>query len=146
MMRRATLSDVPAIVELAVEAVSRQPWPVVISRESMTETATNLIKSNAHFAWVAEQDGEVVAAVLAAAQDSFWHERLAASVVMFYTRRPNAGIGLLREFARWVKGRTAIKMAIFSLEPDADPRIGKLLQRLGFGISTPQYVYVRGMK
>lgn len=145
-IRRAVAGDIARIVELAVASVSLNPIPVVIDREGMAATAKELIAGNQHFAWVAVEDGVIVGAVGAAAQPGFWFERLQASVVMFYTSRPGAGIQLLREFARWVKSRPAIKLAVFSLEPEMDPRIGVLLQRLGFGRSAPTFTYVRGMK
>lgn len=146
MIRQAKPQDVAQIVELAVESVSRDPLPVRIDREGMAEMARELIAGNAHFAWVAEEDGKVVGAVGAITQPGFWHERMSCSVVMFYCRRPGAGIALLREFARWVKSRPTIKIASFHLEPGMDERIGVLLKRLGFTLSSPQFVYVRGMQ
>ena len=145
VIRRAQLADVPAIVDLAVESVSRDPLPLRVSRDAMAETANELIRGNQHFAWVAERDGALVAAVGAAATPGFWFERMQASVLMFYCRAPGAGVALLREFARWVKSRPAIKMAVFSLEPGADPRIEKLLARLGFGLRTTSMTYVKGI-
>lgn len=145
VIRRAQPADVPAIVELAVESVSREPLPVRVSRAAMAETAAELIRGNQHFAWVAERDGVLVGAVGAAATPGFWFERLQASVLMFYCRAPGAGIALLREFARWVKARPAIKMAVFSLEPGMDPRIETLLARLGFGLRTTSMTYVKGL-
>ncbi len=145
VIRPARIADVPEIVDLAVESVTREPLPVRVDRAAMAETARTLIAGNQHFAWVAEDGGKVVAAVGAAAQPGFWFERLQASVLMFYCRAPGAGIALLREFARWVKARPAIKMAVFSLEPNADPRVEKLLARLGFGLRSVSMTYVKGL-
>ncbi|WP_394780586.1 hypothetical protein [Undibacterium sp.] len=144
-LRQARLTDIPIIVEMAVESVSKDPLPVVINRDGMAATARLLIQGNQHFAMVAEVDGQVVAAVGALVEAGFWFERMQASVVMFSTRRANAGVALLRAFADWVKSRPGVKMAVFSLEANADPRIGKLLTRLGFGMQNPQYTYVRGL-
>lgn len=145
-IRQACVADIPAIVDLAVESVGHDPLPVRVDRDGMSDTARELIASNAHFAWVAEVDGKVVGAVGAATQPGFWFERSQSSVLMFYSTHPGAGIALLRQYAKWVKSRPAIKMAVFSLERSADPRIGRLLQRLGFGMLNPQYTYVRGME
>jgi hypothetical protein len=67
--RKAKLDDVPAIVDIAVESVSRDPLPVRIDRQAMTETARTCLNP-AHFSWVAEQDGKVVAAMGACVQPS----------------------------------------------------------------------------
>lgn len=146
LIRPAKPQDVPAIVDLAVESVSRSPLPVVIDRQAMADMAAQLIPGRQHFVWVGEEDGKVVACVGAQVSPGWWFQRNQASVLLFYTRRPGYGIALLREFARWVKSRPTIKMALFSLEHDADPRIGVLLQRLGFSLQNPQFTYIRGMQ
>lgn len=142
-IRRATLSDVPAIVEIAVESVSRDPLPVKIDRDAMAEMARTLINP-AHFMWVAEDDaGNVVAAVAAMAQKSFWYRGLQCSVLLYYTRVPGAGAMLMREFARWVKSRPGIKVAVLELEPNTDLRMLRFLRRLGFERKSINMSYVR---
>lgn len=145
MIRPATLADVPAIVDLAVESVSRNPIPVRIDRGAMRDTAKVCISSAQHFLWVAEADGEVVGAVAAASQQSFWYERQQCSVLLYYARVPGEGLKLLRQFARWVKGRPAIKVAIIELEPETDPRLIHFLNRVGFSRGAMNFSYVRGM-
>ncbi len=142
LIRPATTSDVPAIVELAVESVSINPLPVRLDRQAMGDTARALIIGNQHFSWVSTQDGRVVGAVGACVQPGFWFQRSQASVLMFFAHA--GGIELLRELARWVRARPTIKVAVFSLEPGMDPRIGHLLSRLGFGRQSIAYTYVRG--
>lgn len=140
--RRATQADIPAIVDIAVESVSRDPLPVKIDRNAMAETARTLLNP-AHFMWVAEQAGQVVAAVAACVQPSFWFEKKQCSVLLYYTRVPMAGVGLLRRFAEWVKSRSGIKLAIIELEPSADPRLVRYLKRLGFARESLNLSYVR---
>jgi len=146
VIRRAALTDITRIVELAIESVSRNPLPLMIDRGAMTETALDLIKGGQHFARVAEVDGQVVGALGACTQPGFWHQRSTCSVLMFFATVPGAGLALIREFARWVKSRPTIKVAIFSLEPGMDPRIGTFLRRLGFTHETPCFSYVRGLQ
>lgn len=140
--RKAKLDDIPAIVDIAVESVLRDPLPVKINREAMADTARACLNP-AHFMWVAEQDGKVVASVAACVQPSFWFDKLQCSVLLYYTRVPGAGVGLLREFAKWVKSRSAIKVAVLELEPGADPRLVKFLKRLGFCRESLNLTYVR---
>lgn len=142
-IRRATLSDVPAIVEIAVESVSRDPLPVKIDRDAMAGMARTLINP-AHFMCVAEDaSGNVVGAVAAMAQKSFWYRGLQCSVLLYYTRVAGAGAMLLREFARWVKSRPGIKVAVFELEPNTDLRVMRFLKRLGFERKSINMSYVR---
>lgn len=140
--RKAKLEDVPAIVDIAVESVLRDPLPVKINREAMADTARTCLNP-AHFMWVAEQDGKVVASVAACVQQSFWFDKLQCSVLLYYTRVPGAGVSLLREFAKWVKSRSAIKLAVLELEPNADPRLVKFLKRAGFERESLNLSYIR---
>jgi len=143
--RKAKLEDVPAIVELAVISVSNDPLPVKIDKLSMSDTA-KVCLNPAHFLWVAEdEDGKIVAAFAACVQKSFWFERMQCSVLLYYTTVKGAGLPLIREFARWVKSRSAIKLAIIELEPGVDPRLAKFIKRLGFSRESMNLCYVRGV-
>lgn len=141
--RKAKLGDIPAIVDIAVESVSREALPVKIDRRAMADTA-KVCLNPAHFMWVAEDEqGNIVAAVAACVQQSFWYERLQCSVLLYYTRVKGAGIGLLREFAKWVKSRPAIKIAVIELEPGADPRLVEFFKKVGFARESTNLTYVR---
>lgn len=143
MLRKPTVRDIPAVIDLAIESVSRDPLPLRISRERMEEACRTALAPN-NFALVSEIDGKIEGAFGAVCSPGFWFERQQCDVLLFYCRKPGDGVAMIREFARWVKDRPTIKLATFSLEPGADPRIAKLLQRLGFGINFPQYSFVRG--
>lgn len=143
--RKATPQDVEAIVDIAIESVSRNPLPVKIDREAMAAMALQCM-GPAHFMWVTEHDGKVVAAVAAHVVPGFWFHKLQASVLLYYSRVPGAGLPLLREFTRWVKSRSGIKLAVFELEPDADPRLVRFLKKLGFDRESVNLTYVRGVQ
>lgn len=140
--RKATMQDIPAIVDIAVESVSQDPLPVKIDREAMAETARTCLNP-AHFMWVAEDDGKVVAAFAACVQPSFWFSKLQCSVLLYYTRAAGAGLPLIREFAKWVKSRPAIKLAVVELEPGVDPRLVGFFKRVGFARESLNLTYVR---
>lgn len=142
IFRRATMNDIPSIVDIAVESVSQDPLPVKIDREAMAETARTCLNP-AHFMWVAEQDGKVVAAFAACVQPSFWFSKLQCSVLLYYTRVAGAGLPLIREFSKWVKSRPAIKLAIVELEPGVDPRLVRFFKRVGFERESLNLSYVR---
>jgi hypothetical protein len=142
--RKAKFQDIPAIVEIAVISVSNNPLPVNIDREAMARMAQACINP-AHFAWVAEdENGKVVAVFGACVQKSFWYDKMQCSVLLYYSLIKGAGIRLIREFANWVKSRSAIKVASVTLEPDVDPRLIRLFKRLGFARESVNLCYVRG--
>jgi hypothetical protein len=142
VFRKSKPTDVDDIIEIAVESVSNDPLPLKINREAMRETILTCMNP-AHFNWVAEVDGKVEACVIAQVCEGFWFHKLQASVLLYYTRKPGAGLPLLRELSRWVKNRSGIKLAICELEPNVDPRLLKFLKRLGFDRESTNLVYVR---
>lgn len=142
--RQAHKGDEKAIIELAVESVSHDPLPVTVDREAMRDTFRSVVGIPAHFVWVAEQDGVVVAAVAAVTQPGFWFTRQQCSVLLYYTRVKGAGMPLLQELAKWIKSRPVIKLAVISLEPGASPALVRAFKRLGFARESQCVTYVRG--
>ena len=145
MIREAKPSDAKAIVDLAIESVSANPIPVNIDRDSMLETTRDAISGPAHFVWVSEIDGEVVGCVGAVCEKSFWFERQQCSVLLYFTKKPGEGLKLIKKLAEWIKSRPVIKVAVMELEPEADPRLVKYLQKIGFSRLSTNCSYVRGL-
>jgi hypothetical protein len=143
MIRPAKHADAPKIIEVSVASVSVNPLPVKIDRQAMAEMARQMIGNPQHFVWVAEQDGEVTACVAAMVQPGFWFRGLQASVVLFYGQNIGGVARILRRFAEWVKSRAGIKMAVFQLEPEADPRLAQFLEKLGFCRESKNFTFVR---
>ena len=147
ILRRAKPADLDAITELGVEALNIDPFEdMVIDPGRCRRMAQMCVNDAGSFAWVSEIDRVVVAAVLASVHDCMCYERKQASVVQFYTRVPGEGIKLIRHFFRWVEPRRAIKMVAFTLETKVDPRIGKMLSRMGLNLEMPVYLMTRGSK
>lgn len=141
MIRKAAPADIPKAVEIAIEALSIDPYPeLVISRERVTAMVTECISSAAHFAWVSVIDGEIVGGLGALVTPLIFHERSQASVLLWYCRKPRDGAALMREFMKWCSGRPMIKQIQYTSEKGSDPRIGKLIERHGFLEPIPFYL------
>tara|TARA_R110000765_G_scaffold195825_8_gene301314 strand:+ start:5478 stop:5924 length:447 start_codon:yes stop_codon:yes gene_type:complete len=145
MIRKAKPQDVAAIVELGVESVSTiNPIPELkINREAMRETA-EICLNPAHFCMVAEKEGVVVGALVAQVLPGFWFHKLQCSVLLHYATESGEWVKLMREFARWVKGRSGIKMALIEIEDCHDPKVLRFIERLGFSRSSTNRMYIRG--
>lgn len=144
MIRPAKPDDIPAIVELAVEALSINPYPeLVINREKVFAIVRECVSSAAHFAWVSERDGAITGGVGALAHDSPFYDRRQVDVLMCYCREPGEGIKLLRELRRWYLSRPIHKMMTFTLDRSMDKRMLKLLPRLKFTEAVPTFIQVR---
>lgn len=143
MIRKAKPDDIAQIVELAVEAVMIDPIPVTISREAMAETLAVCMQP-AHLCLVSEIDGVVVGAVAVQVSPGFWFEKLSCCIFLHYATVPGEWVKLMREMAKWIKSRSAIKMAVIEIEPHHDERLIRFMKRLGFARQTQTLTYLRG--
>jgi len=145
VIRKAKPSDIGKIVELGIESLEKNdPYPELrISREKVKEMATEMVSGASHFAWVDEQDGEVVGAVCAYTSEILFHERKQADVLMYYARSPGGGGWLLKQLIRWWKGRPGIKMMSIVLEEGTDPKVGEFLTKRGLKKELRCYVGVK---
>ena len=144
MIRKAVPSDIPKAVEIAIEALSIDPYPeLVISRERVTQIVTECISSSANFAWVSEVDGVVVGGIGALVTPMIFHERSQASVLLWYCPIPRDGAALMRKFLSWCKGRPMIKLIEYTGERGADPKVGRLAKLLGLDQELPLYLKMR---
>lgn len=144
MIRKAKPSDLAAIVDLGLEGMATGAYPgLVVSRAKLEDVARQCVSAAQNFCWVAERDGKVCAAVSAIVHECVFHTHKQMSIVQFYSRAPGEGIKLMREALRWGRSRPTIKVITFTLEVDADPRIGKLLSRLGLNAKLPVYSETR---
>ena len=142
-LRKAVQDDIPEIVSLGVEALTKHSYPgLEISRIKVFNTAVECVTSERNFCYVSEKDGKIVAAVSALVHPMLFHERQQASVLQFYSVSPGEGVKLMRELMRWVDSRPGIKMVCFTMEATADPRIGTLLSRLGLQTELPVYIKI----
>ena len=143
-IRQAKPSDLDGVVALGLEALRNDPYEgLVISEQRCREVARNAISSPSDFCWVCEaDDGEIVGSVMAIVTPIMFYERKQATVVQFYCKAPGYGVKLLRQLLAWCRGRRIIRMVVFTLEVRADPRIGKLLRRLGLTSELPVYMKI----
>lgn len=144
MIRKAVPADIPAIVALGIEALNIDPLEeLLISPEKVKAMATECVSSANSFAWVCEIDGQVQGAVVALVHELMFYERKQASCIMFYCRARGWGLPLMRQFLCWARSRPAIKLIVFTLERNMDPRIGVLLKRLGLKTGLPVFIETR---
>lgn len=141
---KARPGDVQVVVDLACESVSIDPLPVVIDRDAMAEKARYCMAPQ-NYLRLAKRDGEIVGAWAAEVHSSFWHERLVCSVLLHYARVPGAWAAMARDFYRWADSRKAIRVTVMELEPGADPRMVRLLKRIGFTRESTNLAYVRNL-
>lgn len=144
IIRKAVPNDIHAIVDFGIEVLNINPYEnLSISRVKVYSMATECVSSSNNFAWIAEKNDKIVGVVGALVHPMMFYEGSQASVVQFFCKSPGNGIKLLRKLMDWIEGRHVIKMTCFSLEVRADPRIGKLLNRLGLDKELPIYIKIR---
>jgi len=142
--RPAHPMDVNEVVRLGLMALEENAYEeLVIDVDKVRQVAIEGISGAQHFCWVADRGGRLVAAVGALVHPMTFYERNQATVVQFYATEPGTGLPLIRRFLEWARARRGIKMIQFTLEPNSDPRLPKMLERLGLKRDLPVYVEMR---
>jgi len=142
IIRPATLSDLDAIIDIAVEQTSKYPR-MRAERSKIKALVVDSISAARHFSWVVERDnGQIDGAFVAFTSDNAWAQRQHCSVMLWVCHRWSAGGGaaMLRQFRDWVLSRRAIKIAGFAPDVDLDPRVWMLAERVGFRRSGGAYL------
>jgi hypothetical protein len=140
MIRRAAPADRAAILAAAT-ALAKAHYPQMKQDfPKMAGVISEAVSSAQHFCWVCEEEGRVRAVLLALTSPNIWAEKRCCTALLWVSDVPGVGMELLREFARWVRGRKGIKVAGFSPDVDVDPRTWALVERVGFRKSGGSYL------
>ncbi len=139
MIREAIPQDAIAVNQLAIEALSRDPYPELeIDKLKVYRYVMTCLNSKAHFSWVSVDRDDVVQGVLGVmvAPHAFYKYNQ-ATVLMWYVRDGGKGcagdgIRLMRRFLRWLSKKEGITLVERTAEKDENPAIEKQLQRMGF--------------
>lgn len=132
MIRPATLADVNAIIDMAMLA-TREYSELKPDGKKIRGIITMAISSAQHFCWVSERDSKVAGALVAVSSDNLWAQRKNCIVALWTTVVVGDGRRMMKEFLKWVDTRRIIRVA--GIVPDnnrTDPRVWKLMERLGF--------------
>lgn len=144
-VRKTRPDDLARAVEFGVKALEVDAQPELrISRDKVHDVAQACISGPSNFFWIAEDEsGDQVAGLAAVQHENTFYERHQVSVLHWFSVCPGAGVALMREFLKWARARRVIKVISVSLPSGADPRMGKLLERMGLGEGVPFYLEIR---
>lgn len=132
MIRPATLADLNAILEIATRETARYPQ-LIASKKKLQALAVEAISSARNFCWVSCEDSGSVTGVLAGfSSENTWAERQNCLIMLWTAEIVGDGVKMLREFRQWLRNRRAIRVAGFAPDLDTDPRVWRLVERLGF--------------
>ncbi len=111
-----------------MEALQQDPIEgLVVSQLRVSEVASEAVRSNKHFTWVAETDGEVKGAMLVLVNPSMLYERSEATVVMLFVKNGD-GLRMIREFMRWFESKRGIRQ--MNITGTGNQELDKRLVRL----------------
>jgi hypothetical protein len=131
MIRKATLADLGALQELAINHAKQYPY-LIPNKESIKKLITECISSAVNFAFVSEYGGRVCGALLAIAHNNLWAQKKSSTVLAFVCNESWDGSKLLNQYAEWVDERPVIRRAGFQFDIEVDQRVLKMLERAGF--------------
>lgn len=133
MIRKATPSDLPALVALARHALlSVDIGDVRISLPRIAAQAQRLVSDSSSLVLINERtDQQIDGAIVVAVNDAIWFERKVGCILLWHAQTPGTGYSMLWRAVRWCSERPAIKAVGFSEDFCGGERIGKLLERVG---------------
>lgn len=145
MIRKALVTDIPQLINLAVEALSIDAYEgMQISRLRVYESVKTCVSRGTNFCWVSvSKDGVILGCLGAEVAPNPFHEKSQAIVYMWYCKNPGDGKKLMKTFLAWCEERPSIMQIIYTGERGADPRVGKMALKLGFDNPLPLFVKTR---
>lgn len=140
--RPAKLADVPVIADMAATVVKDVAMEQHVSTVELRCNVAECIGHPSHFAWVAEEGGQVSSVVIVHVSKLPWSSKHSANIAMLCSKMPGAGMQLLGRAFEWIRSRPVIKTACIELL-SPDDRLKRALKRMGFTRETTNMVWVR---
>lgn len=136
MIRPATLSDFYEILGMAQAEAQCYP-ELKPDLKKMDKGIKMAISSAKHFCWVSQHENDAGnyarGVLLAVSSENLWAQRQNCIVALWKSEIAGDGRRLMKEFLKWVDTRRIIRVA--GIVPDnneVDPRVWRLMERLGF--------------
>ncbi|HWV16051.1 MAG TPA: hypothetical protein VN030_11540 [Cellvibrio sp.] len=131
MIRKATPQDIAQIIDLATPETQRYPY-LKANHDSIKRLVVECVSSANSFAFVSESETGISGAILALTHDNLWAQKQSSTVLAWICKGSGDGIRLLQEYSKWLDGRAAIRRGGFQFDIDVDPKIYRVISRLGF--------------
>ena len=139
MIREALPQDAIPIVQLSIEALSRDLYPELeVDRLKVHRVVMTCLNSKAHFTWVSVDTNDEVQGVLGVmvAPHGFYKYNQAI-VLIWYVRDGKEGCNgdgkrLMEQFLRWVSRKEGINMIERTADTGESPAIERILEGMGF--------------
>lgn len=134
MIRKATTSDLQAIVALGYRLCDRTPLAdIPRDRPAIVHTITQCMASQYGCCLVAEHDRQITGVILGIAQQYWFSRKRQATDLMFTAETPRDGLRLLRAFVTWAWAvPNVVEVALGQSSGIEVERTGKVFKRLGF--------------
>lgn len=112
MIRRAHLSDIPLLVEVA-RAQPAMAKSLRFSDERTRELLTSAVSSAAHYARATETEGRLTGCLVALTYDTLCAERKTAAILLFDAPEIAEQEALLLDFFSWFDDRRILRQIEF---------------------------------
>lgn len=139
MIRKATYSDIAAIIALGCEAVASSELanPVMPDPDVARPTLQRMLRDPAVLVLVAENGGKEIVGFIIGAVDSHWYcKRWFVTDMGFWVREGHKtyALGLLRRLLKWAKAIPKVSEVLLatSIGQRNDEKAGELFTRNGF--------------
>lgn len=138
MIRKATIADVPALIELGREFAAVSPYNSEYSEQAVGSVLETLIVNGVVLVY--ESSGSIYGGLLGMLAPVWFSlsDKIAVEVAWWVApqhRGGRGGIGLIRAFELWAKESGAVSVALSDILIDNGFAVGGALSRMGYTLS-----------
>ncbi len=145
MIRCATVSDIPKLIELAASFHQKSAYrEYELCKREMYKSLSEVQTQKLGFLRVADHGG-ILTGMLAGAVQSLWFTRdQYASDLIFVSRRPGDGAELVKQFTAWAFGFPRVRECTLAVSSGIHAEAtGALYEGLGYRYLGPMYILTR---
>ena len=144
MIRPAALSDLSALLEMALDHAKNHEGVLTANEDKIKRAIRSAISSASSFAAVSETNGKIDGALLGVTSENLWANKHNCQILIWKSSRAGVGVELLRAFKEWLMPRKAIRIAGLVFDFEVRKGVKRILTANGFAQRGGAYLWHRG--
>lgn len=142
MIRKATVADIPRIVEMCVKFVE-MAWHVPPCEKSMARTVKKMIKNPDALVLVGEKDGALFSTAGAVVYPWHFNHSVLAGQEMWWWSEGSQAKDMIRYMEEWALSKGATTFAMGRINGMRDQALDRVFCRLGY--RPQEHLYMRSL-
>jgi len=119
IIREAVTADVEALISLGCKLVD-DLLDLRSDRQKIRRMITTSISSSAHLLLIAEEDKELVGAIIVGTETFSFAEKMYGTIAGFHYKSPDVGGLLIKVVMQWIHSRKAVQLVTYTMPVKTD--------------------------